>query len=122
LSCDASISRVLLGPDSAIVDVGRARRLPSGTTRRALTARDKGCVWPPCDKPATWTNAHHVVHWSVGGSTDLANLVLLCYRHHRMVHEGGWQLVLTDDRGLVTIPPVPTYVPQPRAPDRPEAA
>jgi hypothetical protein len=75
LACDASVRRVLLGPDSAALDVGRALRVPSGAGRAALRVRDRGCVWPGCDRPASWTNAHHVVHWGHGGATSLANLV-----------------------------------------------
>lgn len=107
LACDAGITRVVLDPASAVVDVGRLKRVPSGATRRALNARDGGCVWPGCDRPPTWTNAHHVMHWAHGGETELGNLVLLCYRHHWMVHEGGWQLARTDDRGVVAVPPLP---------------
>ena len=55
------------------------------------------------------------MHWAHGGKTDLGNLVLLCYRHHWMVHEGGWQLARTDDRGVVVVPPSPEHVPEPRA-------
>jgi hypothetical protein len=115
LACDAGITRVVLDPASAVVDVGRLKRLPSGATRRALNARDGGCVWPGCERPATWTNAHHLMHWAHGGPTDLGNLVLLCYRHHWMVHEGGWQLARTDDRGVVVVPPPPDHVPLARA-------
>jgi hypothetical protein len=106
LACDAGVTRVLLGADSAVIDVGRALRVPSGATRKALATRDGGCVWRPCDRPAAWTEAHHLRHWAHDGPTDLANLALLCYRHHLMVHEGGWQLVRTDDRGVIAIPPV----------------
>jgi len=75
LACDASVVRVLLGSDSAEIDVGRARRLPSGPTRRALRVRDHRCVWPGCDRPASWTQAHHIVQWGRAGKTELANLV-----------------------------------------------
>jgi hypothetical protein len=105
LACDCNLTRILLGADSAVIDVGRSRRVVSAPTRRALNARDRGCRWPGCDRSATWASAHHVVHWIRGGTTDLANLVLLCYRHHWMVHEGGWQLVKSDDGGMLTIPP-----------------
>ena len=71
LACDASISRVLLSPSSAVLDVGRTHRLPSGPTRRALRARDGGCAWPNCDRPVSWTSAHHLVHWAQGGPTAL---------------------------------------------------
>ncbi|MHB8488297.1 MAG: HNH endonuclease signature motif containing protein [Candidatus Dormibacteria bacterium] len=117
LACDASIRRVLLGPDSAVIDVGRALRVPSGAGRAALRVRDQGCVWPGCDRPSSWTNAHHVLHWGHGGDTNLKNLVLLCYRHHWSVHEGGWQLVRADDRGMLAIPPSHDHRTLPRAPD-----
>ena len=80
----------------------------SGSTRRALNLRDRHCAWPGCDRPANWTAAHHLKHWTRGGPTDLDNLVLLCHRHHWMVHEGGWQLLKDDEGRLLTIrPPVP---------------
>ncbi len=97
LACDCSVTRILLGSDSAVIDVGRSKRVVSPATRRALNARDRCCRWPGCDRPASWTSAHHVVHWIKGGGTDLPNLVLLCYRHHWMVHEGRWQLVKADE-------------------------
>ena len=109
LACDCSLTRVLLGPDSMIIDVGRTRRVVNGSRSRALKARDKGCRFPGCDRPASWTNAHHIVHWARGGTTDLDNLVLLCHRHHWMVHEGGWQLVQDDERGLLAIPPTEAF-------------
>ncbi len=119
LACDASLTRVLMNSRSAIVDVGRARRLPSGATRRALVARDGGCVWPGCDRPAAWTAAHHRVHWAHGGATDLDNLVLICLRHHWMVHEGGWNLVRSDDGEMLTVAPVARVVSHPRPPSAP---
>jgi hypothetical protein len=79
--------------------------------RRALLARDKGCVWPRCDRAATWTAAHHVVHWANGGATDLSNLVLLCRRHHWMVHEGGWELTRSKNGEIAALPPIIRYLP-----------
>lgn len=105
LACDCNVTRILLGSDSAVIDVGRSKRVISPAQKRALNVRDKGCRWPGCDRPASWTAGHHLVHWIKGGSTDLPNLVLLCHRHHWMVHEGGWQLVKSDDGAMVTIPP-----------------
>ncbi len=117
LACDASIRRVLLGPGSAVLDVGRALRVPSGAGRAALRVRDQGCVWPGCDRPSAWTNAHHVVHWGHGGDTNLGNMVLLCHRHHWSVHEGGWQLVRTEHRRVLAIPPSHAFPSRTRAPD-----
>ena len=118
LACDASVSRVVLGPDSAVLDVGRTRRVPSTAIRRALRARDRGCVWPGCERPVSWTAPHHLRHWANGGGTNLENLALVCHRHHWKVHEGGWQLVRTGDR-VVTVPPLPEFSHRTRAPDGP---
>lgn len=107
LACDGTITRVVLAPESVVIDVGRARRVVAGATRRALTARDGHCRWPHCDRPASWSDAHHVIHWSKGGETDLSNMVLLCHRHHWMAHEGGWQLVQTAEGEVLTVPPRP---------------
>ena len=105
LACDCNVTRILLDADSCVIDVGRSRRNISPPTRKALNARDKGCKWPGCDRPATWTSGHHIVFWTRGGPTDLQNLVLLCYRHHWMVHEGAWQLVRSDDGRMLAVPP-----------------
>src|SRR6267378_4039292 len=118
LACDSSVTRILLGPDSTVIDVGRSKRTVSGPARRALDARDGHCRWPGgCDRPARWSAAHHVVHWIHGGSTDLDNLILLCHRHHWMVHEGGWQLVRSDDDPMLAIPPATEFQRLPRGPD-----
>jgi hypothetical protein len=117
LACDSSISRVLLDSDSMVIDVGRSKRVVSEPMRRALVARDGSCRWPACDRPASWSAAHHVVHWIHGGGTDLDNLILLCHRHHRMVHEGNWQIVQGDLGAILVIPPTVTFGPPARGPD-----
>jgi hypothetical protein len=105
LACDASITRVVFGPNSVVVDVGRATRSVSAPTRRALNARDQHCQWPGCERTASFSAAHHLVHWIQGGATELPNLLLLCHRHHWMVHEGGWKLARSDEDRLLAIPP-----------------
>ena len=118
IACDCNVTRILLGADSVVIDVGRSRRVISAPQRRALNVRDNGCRWPGCDRPASWTSGHHLVHWTRGGPTNLPNLVLLCFRHHWMVHEGGWQLVKTDEGQLLTIPPTFGFIRQlARGPD-----
>ena len=92
IACDCTISRVLLA-DSMVIDVGRATRVNSAPRGRALRARDKGCRFPGCDRPVNWSTPHHIVAWSRGGPTNLANELLFCYYHHRLVHEGGWQVI-----------------------------
>jgi Domain of unknown function (DUF222)/HNH endonuclease len=117
LACDGTMVRVLVNTESMIVDVGRARRVVGPATRRALNARDGGCAWPGCDRTASWTQAHHLIHWSAGGPTDLNNLVLLCHRHHWMVHEGGHVIVRNADGEIVTFAPLPGHYPSGRDPD-----
>ncbi len=92
ISCDCAVSRVVFGPDSQPLDVGRAMRLVPAPMRRALDARDGGCVSTGCDRPAHWCDAHHVIHWADWGLTCLDNLVLLCRHHHRLVHEAQWTI------------------------------
>ena len=116
LACDARVRRILLGPSSAVLDVGRALRLPSPAARAALRARSGGCQWPGCDRPVAFTSAHHLVHWGHGGGTDLENLILLCYRHHWMIHEGGWQLARVERGRMLAIPPSPSHRSWIRAP------
>ncbi|HZB98093.1 MAG TPA: DUF222 domain-containing protein, partial [Candidatus Sulfotelmatobacter sp.] len=113
LACDSTITRVLLRSDSAVLDVGRSQRVVPPATRRALEARDRGCRWPGCERSASWTAAHHLVHWSRGGRTDLDNLVLICGRHHWMVHEGGWRLARGENGQLMPIRPVGEYARRP---------
>jgi hypothetical protein len=118
IACDCNVTRILLGADSQVIDIGRSTRRISPHIRRALNARDRGCRWPGCDRPASWTSGHHMNHWARGGVTELQNLVLLCHRHHWMVHEGRWQLIKTDDGDYLTVPPMlGNFGQRTRAPD-----
>jgi hypothetical protein len=92
LACDCTMSRVVLA-DSMVIDVGRATRTVSAPTRRALGRRDRGCRFPGCDRQVNWSTPHHIEFYARGGRTKLSNLVLLCFFHHRLVHEGGWQVI-----------------------------
>jgi hypothetical protein len=99
VACDASITRVVMAGPSEPLDVGRRTAVIPPAIRRAVIVRDRHCRFPGCDRPHTWCDAHHVVHWADGGPTALPNLVLLCRRHHRMVHQaGGFRLELVDGR------------------------
>jgi hypothetical protein len=105
LACDASITRVMMAGPSDPLDVGRRTPVVSPAMRRAVIVRDRECRFPSCGRPHTWCDAHHVVHWADGGPTAVANLVLLCRRHHRMVHErGGFRLGLEDGRPVFRRP------------------
>jgi hypothetical protein len=94
MACDGRMRLIADGPDGATVGVGRAKRAIPSALRRALRARDGGCRFPGCTR-RRWVDAHHVQHWIRGGPTSLPNLVELCRRHHRLVHEGGYELTLT---------------------------
>jgi len=91
IACDAAISR-LLGKGELDAEITRASRTAPPATRRALAARDRGCVAEHCNRPPQWTDSHHVKHWIDDGPTTMSNLVLLCRPHHRKVHEEGWGL------------------------------
>jgi hypothetical protein len=98
LSCDASVMRVVMAGGSAPLDVGRRTPVVPSSIRRAVVCRDRHCRFPGCGRPHAWCDAHHVVHWARGGRTGLSNLVLLCRRHHRLVHTGGgFSLELSGD-------------------------
>jgi hypothetical protein len=92
LACDADVIPIVLNGESVPLDVGRTRRLVKPAQRKALVARDRGCAYPGCPLAARWCDAHHAAHWVDGGATDLANLVLLCRRHHRILHHSAWEI------------------------------
>ena len=94
LLCDARLTRIVMNARSQILDVGRATRTWTPAQRTAITARDRHCRGPGCDRPPDWCHIHHIRWWSNGGHTDLDNGILLCTRHHRLVHEGGWTLTI----------------------------
>jgi hypothetical protein len=105
IACDASVMRVVLSGRSEPLDVGRRTSVISQAMRRAVIVRDRHCRFPGCDRPHAWCDAHHVVHWADGGPTAVRNLVLLCRRHHRKVHErGGFRLELLDGRPVFRRP------------------
>jgi hypothetical protein len=102
----ASDGRLRLAADDqegVTVGVGRATRSIPTSLRRALRARDGGCVFPGCTNRRR-VDAHHVRHWARGGPTALSNLVELCRHHHRLVHEGGYQLAFGNAAVTVTDP------------------
>jgi hypothetical protein len=104
---DASVRRLLLDGESLVIDVGRERRTFSGATRRALEVRDRGCVWPGCNRPARFCQGDHIEEWRHGGETNARNGRLLCWFHHRLRGE-GWELTrIVEDgelRWIVTPP------------------
>jgi hypothetical protein len=105
LRCDSAVHRVVVEGRSAILDYGRSRRIVPPDLHQALVARDHGCRFPGCGRPAAWTDAHHVVAWEHGGRTAVDNCVLVCRRHHRTLHRRGYRAKLLPDASLeVTYP------------------
>jgi len=103
LACDASLVQMRHGDEGDIVDVGRKTRTIPASIRRVLASRDTGCRFPGCTSRRC--DAHHVTHWADGGATSLDNLVLLCRRHHRAVHEGGFSVVCHRDGTAMFVRP-----------------
>lgn len=100
LICDASVCALSFLPDGTTVPEGRTRQIPD-SLRRAVLTRDSGCRWPGCSK-RRFVDVHHVVFVSRGGKTRLSNLATLCRAHHRLVHEGGYQLSM-DEHAAVSV-------------------
>jgi hypothetical protein len=90
IACDSSLVEVTEQHGEPL-SIGRKRRTVPPALHRALRARDHGCRFPGCDN-RRFVDAHHVEHWAHGGETTVDNLVLLCRRHHRYVHEGGYSI------------------------------
>ena len=124
LACDASRVVMQHGRDGRVVEVAARTRTIPPAIRRALHHRDRGCRFPGCG--TRLGQGHHISHWAQGGPTTLSNLAMLCRRHHRAVHEEGYQLARLPDGELQfrrpdgrVLPDIPS---PPRVPDDPEAA
>jgi len=106
LLCDAGIHRFITDGASVTLDAGRTTRTVNHHLFASLAIRDRGCRFPGCDRPVSWTEAHHVTPWHHGGETTQDNLVLLCWRHHHdFAHHPHWHLKLLPDATVeVTTP------------------
>lgn len=92
IACDAKITRLIMGPDSMPLDVGRSQRTVTPAQRKALRLRDGGCRFPGCARPVDWCDAHHIQFWSQGGRTDIGQMLLLCRKHHTLIHREHWRI------------------------------
>jgi hypothetical protein len=121
LTCTAALSWMRHGAGGAVLALGRRRRRPNTAQRRAARERDQGrCRFPGCESRRT--DLHHIVHWTHGGRTDLANLISLCRYHHTAVHDRGY-LIATAPGGAFAFyrpdgTPLPASPPLP-GPDGP---
>jgi len=97
LTCDPTITWVIVAAGGHPVACRSDERHATRAQRRALTVRDGGCVFPGCEAPPNWCDAHHVKHHHDGGTTEIDNLVLLCRHHHGVIHRDGWTMTTNPD-------------------------
>jgi len=117
MACELRLLPAVFGGESLPLDHGRAKRLFTGHQRRAQAHRDRGCIFPGCDRPPHWCVAHHARRrWAEGGTTDLDDGVLLCPFHHRVLHDDGWDVAFATD-GIPELVP-PSSIDPSRAPRR----
>jgi hypothetical protein len=114
-ACDPSVSWLLGHAELERETASDEHRQIPPSTRRALVARDRDCVFNGCHRPATWCDGHHLVWWTRGGKTELPNLALVCGCHHRMLHEEGWNLERTKDGQWKARPPIRRVPPNARS-------
>ncbi|SMG26347.1 HNH endonuclease signature motif containing protein [Agreia pratensis] len=108
LQCDGDTVPTLFGQHGEVLNHGKTQRLATRRQRRALAARDGGCVMPGCTVPPSRCQAHHVIPWVspryLPGKTDLDNLALLCPFHHATIHTSAWTLVMINGKPHVKPP------------------
>ncbi len=93
IACSQGVLDIIFTPDGQPLDVGREQRLYTRRQRIALAARDGGCRWPGCERPPSWTEAHHTKHWQRDdGRTDVVDGILLCRHHHLLLHNNHWEI------------------------------
>ncbi|TBN55905.1 HNH endonuclease, partial [Glaciihabitans arcticus] len=106
LACTGTTVPILFDSAGQILDLGREQRLFTKRQKQALAARDGGCMWLGCDRPACWTEAHHIDHWARdGGATDTADGMLLCKHHHLLLHNNHWEILRTGAEYWLVPPP-----------------
>ena len=112
--CDSGLQALLFDENGQAIDVGREQRLFTNRQRLALAARDGGCMWPGCDRPPRWTEAHHIQQWKRDkGKTELCNGILLCRHHHVLLHDSHWEIELRGSEYWLIPPAGTTQIPRP---------
>jgi hypothetical protein len=92
LSCDARVQTVANDADGNVTGIGRTSRVVPPWLRRVIETRDRGmCTFPGCERKR-YLECHHIVPWAKGGATDAHNLLTTCWKHHKLLHEGGWSV------------------------------
>jgi len=96
LCCDARFTRFIMAGPSQILDMGRATRLATPAQRKAVIVRDRHCRFPSCGRKPQWCDIHHIAGWVESlGETNIKNLILLCRRHHTLIHNTQWTITTT---------------------------
>ncbi|GGE96248.1 HNH endonuclease signature motif containing protein [Mycetocola zhadangensis] len=103
--CSAELTAILLSPDNVPFESSIGKRLFDRRQRRALAVRDGGCMFPNCDRPVSWTEAHHIIPWSMSPKTEVIDGILLCRHHHMLLHNTGW-VIRRRETDYVLVPPV----------------
>lgn len=105
LACDCTLRVLLTRGQGRPLSIGRASRTVPPHIRDAVIARDRHCIWPGCQRPPSWCEGHHAVHWADGGPTSVDNITLLCGEHHHELHATGWNLTQKPDGQYTAVPP-----------------
>ena len=106
ICCDARFTRFIMAGDSLVLDMGRSARFPTKAQRRAVIVRDRHCRFPGCGRKPQWCDIHHIDGWFESlGETNVDNLILLCRRHHTLVHNSRWAIKRTADGDFEFIHP-----------------
>lgn len=106
LCCGATVRRVLMAGESIVLDMGRKARFATPSQARAIRIRDGGCIFPSCDRPPAWCDIHHIDGWLNGGNTDVARMCCLCRRHHTLIHNSQWTIVVQPDGSFRVTHPI----------------
>ena len=102
--CDTRIEYSIDTPEGRTVGIGRASRTPPPWLRRRVIARDnRSCRWPGCTRRIR--HVHHMQHWTKHGPTNADNLIGVCWHHHHLLHEGGWNATGNADKEITLTSP-----------------
>jgi hypothetical protein len=106
LGCEGGVAGIVFDENGTVLDFGREQRFFTRKQKEALAIVWGGCACPGCDRPPSWTEAHHIVFWMRdNGKTDLADGVLLCRHHHLLFHNNGWEIQRDKNSKYWLIPP-----------------
>jgi Domain of unknown function (DUF222)/HNH endonuclease len=104
LICAGGLQKIIFGENGEVLHLGGKERFFTTGQRKAIAARDGGCLVPDCPVPAAWCEVHHVIPWQNRGPTDIDNGVLLCWYHHHSIETSGWQIRMIRGRPQIKAP------------------